>query len=312
MPSVPPVSYTVTCECGRTAEGPRGRSSQVVTCANCGKRLFIFPMWPAPMKVILAATGQLQRPRWLEVWLPPVAGGAAALLLVVLTVSAILMQVEPRPGGPPLTPAAARQRADELERPLSALFAEGSYSVARARLAELLELHRQFPGDFAPGDQKLARKRYRQVDLLADLLAEPIDELARHAMALSEREWAAVFAARYAGRGVIFDTSASAPSAGALTLDYPGRAGDTVVRPDAGSIELLRMLPLRRPQRVLIGARLAAIRPDGPRGWRAVFRPDSGVLFTDPAILTGLSLAIDADLLDVLRRQKTWSDELTE
>jgi len=62
---------------------------------------------------------------------------------------------------------------------------------------------------------------------------------------------------------------------------------------------------MAQPQRFLLGLRLAALRRDAA-GWTFTPEPDSGVLLTDSEVFAGLSLPPDAELREVLKRQRAW------
>ena len=66
-------------------------------------------------------------------------------------------------------------------------------------------------------------------------------------------------------------------------------------------------MPLRQPQRLLFGFRIRGVRRLARDHWTVVPEPDSGVLLTDPEVLTGLSVAPDDELIEVLRRQARWA-----
>src|SRR5205807_1443510 len=123
---------------------------------------------------------------------------------------------------------------------------------------------------------------YRQAALLADLLAEPLEDVLRHAAGVREAEWRADFRRRYQGRAVVFDTDVRRTADG-YRLGYVLRAGDEEAHLDVGGLTVLRGLPLDQPQRLLFGVRLAAVGREAPGGWVVRFEPDSGVLLTDAA-----------------------------
>ena len=43
--------------------------------------------------------------------------------------------------------------------------------------------------------------------------------------------------------------------------------------------------------------------------WTVIPEPDSGVLVTDPLVLTGLSVPVDDDLTELMRRQAKWDSD---
>src|SRR5207248_4677318 len=99
------------------------------------------------------------------------------------------------------------------------------------------------------------------------------------------------------------------PNVDGPKIDYVAAVAGTPIEWHAATLELWQHLPLRQPTRCLFGARLAAVVNESGR-WVVRFRPGSGVLFTDPDLLGGLSFAVDDELRDVLRRQSEWAADL--
>jgi hypothetical protein len=185
---------------------------------------------------------------------------------------------------------------------------EGAYHAASRQLTEALRLCERFP-QLSPSSAGKLRAELRQTKLLADLSGESLQEIVRHAIGLSGAEWKTVFAERYADKGIVFDARVYPNAGDGPRIDYVAAVAGAAIELDAGSLELWQHLPLRQPTRCLFGARLAAVANDGGR-WAVRFRPGSGVLFTDPDLLGGLSFAVDDELRDVLRRQSEWAADL--
>src|SRR5207302_539254 len=81
----------------------------------------------------------------------------------------------------------------------------GSYRTALRELDAAGELHVRFPRQLEPDKARELTRWRPQVALLADLLAESVNEIVRHSIGLADREWDAVFRERYAGRSLLLD-----------------------------------------------------------------------------------------------------------
>lgn len=301
-----PVPFAVDCSCGATARGERRARHQLAPCPGCGQPLFVFPLAPA-----LAALrdGPVPAPpkfRWpwpparVAFWLGPAAAVILALGIVGVVIAAIVRQ---RPGdGRPMTESRA---ADELAAALARFpghCAKGSYTLAVRDLDEAHALWTRFPRAVTAEKARQLRGWRRQAALVADLSAESLGEIVRHAAGLEPREWRQVFDARYRDRGVILDAKVTREADGRYGVDYhlddDGRAGAW----DFKDLALLPALNLQTTTRLVFGVRLAAVEHVG-EGWVVRPRPDSGVLFTEPAVFAQLSVAIDDDLRAQLRLQ---------
>ena len=150
----------------------------------------------------------------------------------------------------------------------------------------------------------------RQAALLADLLSESLGDILRLATEVrDEEEWQAQFQKRYRGQAVIFDDVVRRDSAGSCSLavleirDPRGESAHIVL----DDLNLIRGLPLDQPQRLLFGARLAAVVREPPGIWTIRFVPDSGVLLTSEVIAgTCCPQPLDAELRDLLHQQAQW------
>jgi hypothetical protein len=153
---------------------------------------------------------------------------------------------------------------------------EGSFQLAANALAA------------SPGESLSARQRrrwqqlHREASLLADLSAEPIEDILRHAAGVSVPEWQAVFPRRYQGKAaLLFDIHIQRLPTGRVQADYV-LPGPDPARLEWGELDVLRTMELEEPRRVILGVRLAGIglEPPGP-AWVVRFQPQSGVLMTD-------------------------------
>jgi hypothetical protein len=72
-------------------------------------------------------------------------------------------------------------------------------------------------------------------------------------------------------------------------------------------LTLLQHLPLDPPQRLLFGARLANLSREKGGRWVYRLQPESAVLLTEPDAVAACGLGpLDAETLEVLRRQEEW------
>src|SRR5439155_4356449 len=114
-----------------------------------------------------------------------------------------------------------------------------------------------------------------EASLLADLLAEPLEEILRHAADVREAEWLADFRHRYQDKAIIFEGEVRRGSHGKAVLAYylPGDARLVI-----DDLNLFRTLSLEQPKAWIFGARLASVRLEapGPR-WIVRLAPESGV-----------------------------------
>ncbi len=126
-------------------------------------------------------------------------------------------------------------------------------------------------------------------------------------MGVQEKEWQADFQFRYRGKAIIFDLEVHAGPDGRYRHDWQLRARDEPAFLELSDLELLRHLPLERPQRLLFGARLAAVHREPGRGWVVRLEAESGVLITDPGAAVNCFLSPqDAEVQMLLQRQAEW------
>ena len=134
-----------------------------------------------------------------------------------------------------------------------------------------------------PSEQRQAwTQLQRQAAVLADLLAEPLEDVVRHASGVKEAEWDAEFRQRYQGRAVVFDVVVQRLAEGGYRHNYCLVSAQDDVRLELGDLALLHRLALDQPQRLVFGARLAGVKREAPGGWVVRLAADSGVFLTDP------------------------------
>jgi len=308
-PAAAPPPFAVECACGTVARGDRQPTPQILTCAGCGKPVFVFPAAasvfgpaaaPAPAAAAWAARARF--------WLPPAAAAVLAVAVVGVVIAAIVRGRRPESSAP--APAVSETRAAVLLTghltAAKAALDEGSFRLATGELDAAGGLFAHFPRALEPDKARQLRRWRRQAALLADLSAESVEEIVRHAVGRADKEWDAVFRERYAGKAVVLDTRAFRDAAGRFHVDYQLEAAGGVGEWDFDRLRLFEALPLQQPQRVFFGFRLKSIRRLSRATWTVEPDPDSGVLLTDQEVLTGLSIVADDELKAVMKKQAEW------
>ena len=96
-------------------------------------------------------------------------------------------------------------------------------------------------------------------------------------------------------KSLVLDARVYRDVAGRYHVDYHLEAAGAIGAWDFDKLRLFENLPLQQPQRLFFGFRLRAIRRLARDRWTVIPEPDSGVLLTDPLVLTGLSIPVDDD-----------------
>jgi hypothetical protein len=304
--------FEIDCLCGAKVAGARLAHGQTVQCASCGRAVYAFPTSPLPAGMLGSLAGgtapdqlALQFPQSTRFWLGPAAAGLIAFAIVGVVIASIVQRYRPATneatvGLPP---------REEYQRRLdaaNAAIAEGAYRTATNELDAAAALRSRFALVSENEDERTLRAQHRQVSLLADLSPESVEEIMRHSLGQPDREWQAVFAERYLGKSAILDARFFLDAAGRFHIDYQLDCAGLPGEWDVQSLALLHRLPLKTPQRLFIGFRLAEIARTGREGWAVRPQPDSGVLFINESLLGGLSIPIDGQLREVLQRQARW------
>src|SRR5215204_1165404 len=102
MPTAVSPSFAIECGCGTWARGNRQPHPQALTCAGCGKPVFVFPVAATMFGQAVPMTGAGWRAR-LRFWLPPAAAAVLALAVVGVVIAAIVRGHRPTAdavGGP--------------------------------------------------------------------------------------------------------------------------------------------------------------------------------------------------------------------
>jgi hypothetical protein len=295
------VNYEIACLCGRPLRGPRQRSQLIISCPSCGRKHFIFPIspWLPPAPAAIKPAGRLNLNRLL---LGIVIGGALSMALVFLLLRPYLRR--PEAGDASTAPADSHALLAEGERQLR----EGNVFLALKQLRAGLDQYSRHPQSLSRNESYRLKQLWRQTDLLAHLLDQPLEEILHQAMQhRSDEDWDTKFQ-HYRGRTLVFDDVLRRDAQGRPILAaYLVRAGDTEARVALEDLTLLRQLPLDPPRRWLFGVRLADCRREHGGIWVFRFEPDSVVLLSDEiAAAVCCPHPLDEELLAVLKRQDEW------
>jgi hypothetical protein len=292
--------------------GQRLADSQRVLCTGCGRPVFVLPLSPLPPELLGSLAGgtapefpalKLAGPG--RFWVGPTVAAVVALAIVGVVIASIVHKYRPSNGSGIAGLSVSAQWQARLEAANSAA-SEGAYRMAANELDAAASLRERFPFVASNDDYRSFRRTHRQVALLADLLPESLEEIVRHSLGQPDKEWQAVFRDRYAGRAIILDARFFVDASNRIVVDYQLEAGGLPGEWDIQSLALLARLPLKTPQRLLIGVRLAEVARTSRDGWSVRPQPESGVLLTDESLLSGLSIVVDSELREVLRRQAEW------
>lgn len=301
--------YRVTCPCGGSVSGTRQARQQVLPCPVCGRSLFILPASPYPPVAELEPRQATRHPSRFAAWWMPASAAAITLIIAVAIFYLVLRDaVRPRTDQP---------SADAIQRQFLAgkkALALGKFLLAAQELEATQQLVAPHPEALPPADRRQLQQLQRQASLLADLSGESIDDILRHAADLSEldeQEWQTQFEQRYHRKSVIFDDEVRRQSGGGYQLlGYRFFVRGKPARLDLASVQLLKALPLDKPQRLLFGLRLHALRLEPGGTWVVHFEPDSGVLLTDHDAASHCCPIPANELREIIDRQNAWSAQL--
>jgi hypothetical protein len=300
--------FAVTCHCGAMLQGRRTAQLQIARCAKCGTDRFILPASPLPTVRLTGpeSTSSLRLATSWRFWRWPLVAASVTLLMAVAGVFVVLNLLAPEHSDTPATSVDA-PLAQEL-RTADAAIDSGNYHLAEKALATAIELEPRSSERWSAERRGQIVQQYRQAALVADLLAEAPAEIVRNSLGLPEAEWQAVFARSYAHRSIILDDTLHHDAAG-FHLGYKMRVAGADIRWDLDRLTVLTNLRKQffQPRRVLLGLRLGGIRREAKGEWLLAPEPDSGVLFTDARFFSGLSIAVDRQMEEVLAQQTEWA-----
>ncbi len=288
--------YDVSCACGRPLRGLRQSVRQIISCPECGRKRFILPNspWLASAAFLPSRPdGRLNLKRHLVLM---ILGGALGMTLIFWLIRPYLRRPEAQSDSQVLLVEGERQ------------LRQGNVFLALKSLNDALEQPSRKTNAISREGHHRLQQLWRQTDLLARLLDQPLEEIVHQARQhRSAEEWRAKFE-QYRGRTVVFDDVLRRDLEDRPTLgSYVVSAGDTEARVALEDLVLLRQLPLEPPRRWLFGARLADCRRETGGLWVFRFEPDSAVLFSDDiAAAVCCPAPLDEELLGVIKRQDEW------
>jgi hypothetical protein len=302
----PVAPYEVVCECGRVVKGLRKSRHQVVPCPGCGRSVFVLPFSPLPPITSADDPTKGTPPsferRLFRHWKKPLGATAVALVAIVFIVFLALSHRRQNPG-----PQAINQRMNAGKQ----LLAQGKFHEAVRELDAAFRLRERYPDSLSAPERRDLVQLHRQATLLVDLLSQSLESILFQASEeLDEQEWQALFGDRYKGRAVVFFAEVRRDAHANYQLDYDFFIQDRRAIVELGNIQLLRALPLDRPQRLLFGARLASVGSEAGGTWVIRFEPDSGVLLTDPGAVAACYSRPLEGVDEVLQRQSAWIAEM--
>jgi hypothetical protein len=296
--------------CGTVARGERQARHQVLTCANCGGKVFVLPLSPFTEDGTSKSPVRQERkegtapPRF---WLWP-ALAASATLAVVLVLGIMFFRGKAHDKHVSLRPeydrcVLAGQRA----------LSTGKFVLAATELQQALDLQQAHSELHSLSERRHLTSLYRQAELLSELSAEPIEDILRHAaelLPLDPLEWKSIFGQRYQRRGIVFDTEVRRDGHGAYHTDYAVffRGKRHIV--DLGRVSAFDAIPWQVPQRLVFGIRLEEIDPAAEGIWTIRFDPHSAVLLTDVGSACAVSGQPEEELRPVVQRQAAWTAAL--
>jgi len=308
MSASEPTTFAIQCACGVWSHSTRQPVAQILKCSGCNRRIFVFPDSPSMFGARAIHGGVGAKCSWRRVWFTPIAASILALGLVGLVVTAIVRghRGDSRSAAGSIVESQAGRFFEERLAAAKVALDEGSYRQARDELTEAQAIYARFPQAIPRESARQVSRWRRQVELLVDLSSESIGEIVRHSVGRTDREWEAVFRDRYQGKAIVLDTRVFRDASGHYHLDYRLEGAGGLGEWEFDRFRLFENLNLQQPQRLFFGFRLHAIRKPARDRWAVVPESDSGVLFDDPSVLIGLSVPVDAELIEVLRRQARW------
>lgn len=298
-----PVPYEILCPCGKPLRGQRRNTQQIVACSNCGRKHFVFANSPWLAPPAAALRGHATLLKLSHVLLVIVLGGALAMGLIFLLVRPYL-----RHPNRTTDPSAELSDSHTLLAAGERQLRQGNVFLAVKELNSALELYDRHPNAVSREEHYRLVQLWRQADLLANLLDQPLEEIVLQAMQhRSDEEWRAKFE-HYCGRTIVFDDVLRRDVQDRPILgSYVVRAGGIEARVALEDLTLLQQMPLEPPRRWLFGARLSDCRREEGGVWVFRFEPDSAVLLSDPIVASiCCPPPLDDELIAVLKRQNEW------
>jgi len=283
--------YRLQCDCGELIAGRRIAEAQFLQCPSCARPAFVTPAcrWPAVTASQPTAGGshcQVSLSPWktgtLRVWGSPLAAGIIVLALVgslaAYLVCAFLSSQEHSAPQEALRAHAAARRA----------LTAGDIQSAVRWADHAAKLASKHGSGSRASDLRQIIDFQRQVSVVGDLSAHPLEVLLHEAARLPPEAWESRFNKLHRGSGIVMEASLrKGDHDDDLLAGYEIRAGQErgrlVLPSSAGEFE-------PSPKPVLFGARLQSIRLEAgsdstsPR-WNLQAAPRSFVRLTDPDLV---------------------------
>ncbi len=245
------MSYEVLCNCGQFLRGERQRRHQVVTCANCSRRVFVLPRSPFDVVEEESAIASAVPPRsWLRSWRVTLLAGAgsAGLLFVAFLIAWPYLPRKEEKSAEPAATDVKDLLLEKIDAGREAL-AQGKFHLARKMLDEAVHERNQQRDLLRPAQHRRLNQLRRQADLLARLSPLLLQDIVRQGTLVRDpKEWALQME-QYRGWSFVFDDVVRRDMDGRLKL------GNDVIDANGGQ------------------ARLAAGRFEHPEGPAAGGRP---------------------------------------
>lgn len=299
--------YEITCVCGQVARGWRQRTHQVLRCRHCDAPVFVLGRSPLPAVgkapgPTSASAAQswriLRNHRWLL--------GASVLALLAGGTLAVWWFSRS-------SPTQVANDADTLQAQMlqgEKYLAAGAFRRAAVELGAARSAWQRQPQLLTAAAGRHLEQLWQQASLLADLSDRTLEEILHHAAGTTRADWALEFAQRYRGKALCFDLEIHALAGKKFAHPYRLWARGVEAQLDLDNLDLLHLLPLDPPRRVLFLARLDAVERLAGRGWVVQLVPGSGVLLTDAAAVRFLCPGFaDAPTQTLVERQAAWWKE---
>lgn len=331
--------FALDCPAGHTVRGVRLSRSQRVPCPECGRTVFVFPASPFPPPSPPAPSRAERKAAKTRARLPRVRvrlrrsrrtavaklrRGAFRLVpprrwftlrrlvplgVLLLLAFTVVMTARSKHRG-----SLRNDFETSFEQGIDAL-EQGDFEAAAEQLGAAAQAVSRL--GLSPDESHGAVHAAREAALCRDLSPSRLDQIARQAAedtALRGREsWERSFGTLYEGQSIVFDGLVfpkTFPDRVRYDLDFLLVQDGRRFELDARDLALLIELAPPSPQRVVFGARLAAVEPSSSADrWQIGLAPDSGVLFTRPELLKQLGWKIDDELKSVVEAQRKWVED---
>lgn len=306
------IAYQIECACGQTLTGKRSNEAVRVKCPRCRAITLVFPSSPLTELRQTIRDGLRRaadkpkpvKPEGPAIWRKPlVAAGAALAVMLVLFVVLLKSWLFKDPEANKQAPvdesttasiAAAREAIGNLD-----------YKEAARHFRTAHVILQKKAGHNEGAEGRWLAQMEREALATADQLDITLEEVLQKSTGLSDRAWNAQFAARYAEKTILFDAPVRDIGSGIFRIDWATTASGLPVRIEIQNSVFLTGLKVKWPARCLLAIRLSEARRDRG-GWLVLGKPESVVLFTEPAFFQGSTLSIDAELAEQLKKQAGW------